>query len=373
MSVINQMLRDLDKQAPAGSRGQNAGASTKFAAPEQSRPLSGPNMLRSLLLLLLFGGILWSVWPLLSSRFQTSQSGPVPPEPVRFASVQPLSESPAPSEPTPSEPGAPAAGLSAPGSLQPTEVAATEPSDTMSAGTMSANQRPPETLLQTGSAHIEKVEGGATAAHPVLPVAATTTSEKPAVMASALPKTAVAEVQTEAAIVVTNAADGSGSQAFAATPATDLSTMTALSKAPSSMQVEKLVQDPAVLAAEQARVQQLQQLQQVLQLARQASQQQQWQETLRWIQQIPAEFASAESWQLQANARQQLGDFAGALDSWQQLLLLQPQLAQGWLGKALAHDQLAQWPEAKAAYQQAYALPGLSTASRQFIQQRLAQ
>ena len=57
----------------------------------------------------------------------------------------------------------------------------------------------------------------------------------------------------------------------------------------------------------------------------------------------------------------------------QQLLLLKPQLAQAWLGKALAHDQLAQMPEARAAYQQALALPDLSDASRQFIQQRLAQ
>jgi tetratricopeptide (TPR) repeat protein len=134
-----------------------------------------------------------------------------------------------------------------------------------------------------------------------------------------------------------------------------------------------VLQDPQVLAAEQARVQQLQQLQQLLQGARLASQQQQWQQALQLLQQIPLEFSSAESWQLQANARQQLGDFSGALASWQQLLLLKPQLAQAWLGKALAHDQLAQLPEARAAYQQAYDLPGLSNASRQFIQQRLAQ
>jgi tetratricopeptide (TPR) repeat protein len=165
----------------------------------------------------------------------------------------------------------------------------------------------------------------------------------------------------------------SDSEVFAAAAETDLTAAPMVTKPPSSMQIEQIQQQPQQLAAEQARLQVMRQVQQQLQLARQASQQRQWQQALVLLQQIPPVHGSAESWQLQANAEHQLGDFSAALQSWQQLLVVQPQLAQAWLGKALAHDQLAQRPQAQEAYQRALQLAGLSAASRQFIQQRLAQ
>ncbi len=327
MSVINQMLRDLDKQQPAAGGSLPAGsvAAGSMMSAANGAAGSGQKLLRPLLFLLLAAFIGWLIWPLMQARLQQPELVPVAvskPEP-KTELVQPLV--------------APATSGTEPDIVVTLQPEAVKPEAVQIAA---MTPQPMTTTKQT--------------ANPVVtePVPATP-----------IPATSV----IEAAVPV------SDSEVFAATPPADLSAATEAIKLPSSMQVEKVLQDPKVAAAEQARVQQLQYLQQLLQAARQASQQQQWQLTLEQLQQIPPEFASADSWQLQANARQQLGDFPGALASWQQLLLLKPQLAQAWLGKALAHDQLAQLPEARAAYQQAYALPGLSAASRQFIQQRLAQ
>lgn len=314
MSVINQMLRDLDKQQPAAggalAAASEAAGSLNSAAPGAAG--SGQNLLRPLLFLLLAGLIGWLIWPLVQTRLQEPIAVSVPQtEPTTVSKPEPKTDLVAPPEVT-------------------TATTVAEP-------TVVAPPRPEPIPATQETAAPEKAE----------PVAATPIIETPAPV--------------------------SESEVFAALPEPDLSAPAEIIKQPSSMQVEKVLQDPQLVAAEQARAQQLQQKQHLLQGARQASQQQQWQQALQLLQQIPPEFSSAESWQLQANARQQSGDFPGALASWQQLLQLQPQLAQAWLGKALAHDQLAQLPEARAAYQQAYALPGLSDASRQFIQQRLAQ
>lgn len=312
MSVINQMLRDLDKQQPAS--GRPLAAASVAAGSLNSTAGSGQKLLRPLLFLLLAGFIGWLIWPLVQARLQ---------EPVVVLVPQP--------EPK-TEP-----------KIEPKTDLVSQPVVTTAAESVVAVTPQPVPITATK----EIADPVTTEPVPATPIAATSMIETPV--------------------------PASDSEVYPATPEPDLSAQSVPVKQPSSMQVEKVVQDPKVLAAEQARAQQLQQLGQLVQGARQASQQQQWQQALHLLQQIPPEFGSAESWQLQANARQQLGDFAGALASWQQLLLLKPQLAQAWLGKALAHDQLAQLPEARAAYQQAYALPGLSDASRQFIQQRLAQ
>lgn len=338
MSVINQMLRDLDKQQPAAS-GSLAAASV-VSAPKQPIAGRGQDLLRPLLLLVLAGFIGWLMWPLVQARLQEPVSVAEPkPEPTTDV-VQPLA----------------AASTS---TKEPEIVVRPQPVTDQPAAAL------PETV-QTAA-----IEVAVSAPQPQ-PMTATKQTETLRTAAT-VPATAVS-----ATPMIETPAPVSDSEVYPAAPEADLSepqlsAQTAPSKQPSSMQVEKVLQDPKVVAVEQARAQQLQQRQQLLQLARQASQQQQWPQVLQLLQQIPPEFSSADSWQLQANAMQQLGDFAGALDSWQQLLLLKPQLAQAWLGKALAHEQLSQPQEARAAYQQAYAFPGLSDASRQFIQQRLAQ
>ncbi|OBP16730.1 hypothetical protein A5320_04945 [Rheinheimera sp. SA_1] len=322
MSVINQMLRDLDKQQPAAGGALAAGsvAAGSVISTANGAAGSGKNLLRPLLFLLLAGFIGWLIWPLVQARLQ---------EPVPVAVSVPQTE---PKIVPKTELVLPPVVTTATTIAEPTVVATPQPEP------ITATKKTAGPVIAEPVAAVPKIES---------PDAATPIIETPALE--------------------------SDSEVYPATPEPDLSAQTETIKQPSSMQVEKVLQDPKVLAAEQARAQQLQQLQQLLQGARQASQRQQWQQTLDLLQQISPEFANADSWQLQANARQQLGDFSGALASWQQLLLLKPQLAQAWLGKALAHDQLAQLPEARAAYQQAYALPGLSAASRQFIQQRLAQ
>lgn len=353
MSVINQMLRDLDKQQPAAS-GSLAAASV-VSAPKQPIAGRGQDLLRPLLLLVLAGFMGWLIWPLVQARLQEPVSVAEPkPEPTTDV-VQPLA----------------AASTS---TKEPEIVVSPQPVTALTE-TVQTEVIQTETV-QTEVIQPEAVEVVASVPQPQ-PISATnqTVSKQTttAQTAATVPTKAVS-----ATPMIETPAPVSDSEVYPAAPEADLSepqlaAQTAPSKQPSSMQVEKVVQDPKVVAAEQARVQQLQQRQQLLQLARQASQQQQWQQVLQLLQQIPPEFSSADSWQLQANAMQQLGDFAGALDSWQQLLLLKPQLAQAWLGKALAHEQLSQPQEARAAYQQAYAFPGLSDASRQFIQQRLAQ
>jgi MSHA biogenesis protein MshN len=354
MSVINQMLRDLDKQQPAAS-GSLAAASV-VGSPTPAIAGRGQNLLRPLLFLLLAAFIGWLIWPLVQARLLAPVSVAEPKLEPTTNLVQPLA----------------AASTSA---KEPEIVVSEQPVTDLPAAVQTAAALPED-------AQTEAVEVAVIAPQPQ-PIAttkqtATQQTETLRTAATAVPAVSVSATPVSATPIIETPAPVSDSEVYPAAPspdlsATELSAKAAASKQPSSMQVEKVVQDPKVVAAEQARAQQLQQLQQLLQLARQASQQQQWPQALQLLQQIPPELSSAESWQLQANAKQQLGDFSGALVSWQQLLLLKPQLAQAWLGKALVHEQLSQPQEARAAYQQAYALPGLSDASRQFIQQRLAQ
>jgi MSHA biogenesis protein MshN len=75
---------------------------------------------------------------------------------------------------------------------------------------------------------------------------------------------------------------------------------------------------------------------------------------------------------LEAHAAQQTGDAERALRAYQRWSQLAPQDSRPWLGLGTMLDQRGQWPQAQQAYQQALQLGGLSPASQQFIQQRLA-
>ncbi len=109
-----------------------------------------------------------------------------------------------------------------------------------------------------------------------------------------------------------------------------------------------------------------------LQQGRLASQLKNWPEAEQALQRISPSFAAVEVLQLKANALQQQQKLAEALLAWQQLTTLQPRVGRGWLGQALVLDQQGQKQQAKDAYQQALTTGGLSAATVQFIQQRLA-
>lgn len=123
----------------------------------------------------------------------------------------------------------------------------------------------------------------------------------------------------------------------------------------------------------QARARQIQSAQLQLQQARLAANQQQWALVLTLLSAEPMSELLTEVLPLQAQAQQQLGDYQAALGSYQQWSQLVPDSARAWLGLGLVYDQLKQTAAARAAYQQALALGGLAPASQQFIQQRLAQ
>ncbi|MDZ7868036.1 MAG: tetratricopeptide repeat protein [Rheinheimera sp.] len=134
-----------------------------------------------------------------------------------------------------------------------------------------------------------------------------------------------------------------------------------------------------------------QQPQRLVSLLQQAQQQQLQSPALQWAQvQL---LASTQQWQillgaltpelqqqypqqalaLEAHAAQQLGQTDRALQVYQRWTERTPQDSRAWLGLATLLDQSGQWPQAKQAYQHALQLGGLTDASRQFIQQRLQQ
>ncbi|WP_430457607.1 tetratricopeptide repeat protein [Rheinheimera sp.] len=136
---------------------------------------------------------------------------------------------------------------------------------------------------------------------------------------------------------------------------------------------------------------QQQQPQRLVSLLQQAQQQQLQSPALQWAQiQL---LASTAQWQallgaltpelqqqypqqalaLEAHAAQQLGQTERALQVYQRWTERAPQDSRAWLGLATLLDQSGQWPQAKQAYQHALQLGGLADASRQFIQQRLQQ
>lgn len=136
---------------------------------------------------------------------------------------------------------------------------------------------------------------------------------------------------------------------------------------------------------------QQQQPQRLASLLQQAQQQQLQSPALQWAQ-IQLQ-ASSQQWQalldtltpelqqqypqqalaLEAHAAQQLGQTDRALQVYQRWTERTPQDSRAWLGLATLLDQSGQWPQAQQAYQHALQLGGLTDASRQFIQQRLQQ
>lgn len=101
-------------------------------------------------------------------------------------------------------------------------------------------------------------------------------------------------------------------------------------------------------------------------------QQQRWTELLAQINDQLITTYGAEVIALQAQALWQTQQYQPALLAYQQWTSLAPTEARAWLGQALVLEQLAQQQQARMAYQQALQHGGLSPASLQFIQQRLA-
>lgn len=99
---------------------------------------------------------------------------------------------------------------------------------------------------------------------------------------------------------------------------------------------------------------------------------QQWQALLDALTPALAQQYPQQVLALEAHAAQQTGQTARALQAYQRWSQLAPEDSRPWLGLGTMLDQRGQWPEAQQAYQQALQLGGLSPASRQFIQQRLA-
>ena len=100
-------------------------------------------------------------------------------------------------------------------------------------------------------------------------------------------------------------------------------------------------------------------------------QQQRWQELLALINDQLLASYNTEVIALQAQALWQTQQYQAALIAYQQWTKLAPNEARAWLGQALVLEQLTQPQAARAAYQQALQQGGLSPASLQFIQQRL--
>ncbi|WP_348729906.1 tetratricopeptide repeat protein [Rheinheimera texasensis] len=99
---------------------------------------------------------------------------------------------------------------------------------------------------------------------------------------------------------------------------------------------------------------------------------QQWQALLDALTPALAQQYPQQVLALEAHAAQQTGQTERALQAYQRWSQLMPEDSRPWLGLGTMLDQRGQWPEAQQAYQQALQLGGLSPVSRQFIQQRLA-
>ena len=99
---------------------------------------------------------------------------------------------------------------------------------------------------------------------------------------------------------------------------------------------------------------------------------QQWQALLDALTPALAQQYPQQVLALEAHAAQQTGQIERAQQAYQRWSQLMPQDSRPWLGLGTMLDQRGQWPAAQQAYQQALQLGGLSPASRQFIQQRLA-
>jgi len=105
----------------------------------------------------------------------------------------------------------------------------------------------------------------------------------------------------------------------------------------------------------------------------QLQQQQRWEELLTKIHPALRRSYPQQVFALEAHAATQLGRHQQALQAYQRWAQLAPTDGRAWLGQALAFDALQQPQQALAFYQKAWQLGGWSVPTAQFIQQRLQQ
>lgn len=80
-----------------------------------------------------------------------------------------------------------------------------------------------------------------------------------------------------------------------------------------------------------------------------------------------------QKWVMQSHLAQKSGAYALAEESYRHLVSVEPRQAKWWMGQAYALDSQQKYASAKQAYGQALALPGLSEQASAFVQQRLTQ
>lgn len=88
---------------------------------------------------------------------------------------------------------------------------------------------------------------------------------------------------------------------------------------------------------------------------------------------VPAAAEAVAWYQLRGGLAQQLGQWPLARDSYEQLVLLAPTEARHWLGLGLATDASGDLAGARQAFARALSLPGLSATSRDYLTTRLKQ
>lgn len=428
MSVINQMLKDLDQQQ--GKKGP----AVVSQRPSLPRPPGRSNkLLWGLCALLVIGGGFSLLAPERLSRMLALLS----PQPEVAA---PLNTSPNTRQNAKSD-----------SSQSPMSVAIAEQEPVATAQSQiavpqqnqsTANQSD-QAAIQLEPAAIKAAEAGAEASaalQTVTAAAQTTTPQAesgPAEVrstetAAAEPATAATALAEQKALAVWPSEPEGSSQVYPAAKAepfaADYTAAQTAAPGPSSMQVEQVVFDKTMqlaqlkqqattalasaryaelgqkaqqyielspnevlgyewLAESYRQLQQWQALQQLLQLcagaglssdglllqqARLFSQQKNWAGTESALARLSSKAITPEVLQLKANALQQQQKLDEALLAWQQLTTIQPGFSRGWLGQALVLEQLGQLAQAKQAYQRALTAGGLSAATVQFIQQRLA-
>ncbi len=80
-----------------------------------------------------------------------------------------------------------------------------------------------------------------------------------------------------------------------------------------------------------------------------------------------------QKWVMQSHLAQKSGAYALAEESYRHLVSVEPRQAKWWMGQAYALDSQQKYTSAKRAYGQALGLSGLSQQASDFIQRRLAQ
>ena len=138
------------------------------------------------------------------------------------------------------------------------------------------------------------------------------------------------------------------------------------SQAVPRLQIDLLTDNQAQSADADVLQTQFRQLQQL-------QQQQRWGELLAQIHPALRRSYPQQVFALEAHAATQLGRHQQALHAYQQWALLAPSDGRAWLGQALALDALRQPQQALPFYQKAWQLGGWSVATTEFIQQRLQQ